>query len=42
MESGLAQQECWPVKPNRRKNVENGLAGASALEPRGNSEIKEK
>jgi len=32
--SGLAQQECWPVKPKRRKNVENGLARASARKPR--------
>ena len=42
MESGLAQQKCWPVKPKRRKNVENGLVGASACKPRGNNEIKEK
>ena len=32
--SGMAQQECWPVKPKRRKNVENGLAGALALKRR--------
>ena len=30
------------MKPKRRKNVENILAGALGLKPRGNNEIKEK
>jgi len=30
------------VKPKSRKNVGNGLAGASTRKPRGNNEVKEK
>ena len=36
----LAQRECCPVKPKRRKNVRNGLAGASTRKPRGNNKVK--
>ena len=30
------------IKPERRKDVESGLAGASAHKPMGNKEIKER
>ena len=26
MGNGLAQQECWPIKPKRGKDVENGTS----------------